>query len=183
MTRRLKTPAVPVPQTRASFESLATDLGAMIRKAERIESLAADQVAQIKLKAKQDTAELEKRITASFTALAAYAEANRSDLVPEGRKSVTIAAGVIGWRLSNRSVKLQDTTEEEVIAWLEQAGQHQFLRETLELDKSALLADPETAKTIPGVTFAQGVRFYFQPLDLSERTRASTVALTEGEAA
>jgi phage host-nuclease inhibitor protein Gam len=175
MARKSKPAPTPVPQTRQEFETLAVQLGEGMRALGAAADGASNEIARVKLALKNDTAELEKRIEAQWEALAAYATAHRAELLPDNRKSVSIAAGIIGWRLSTPSVKLTD--EDEVIDAIEALGFVQFLREKTEIDKVALLAQPELAAKIDGVTIRQVENLFFQPLDLeAEKTKSLKTA-------
>ncbi|HVJ53478.1 MAG TPA: host-nuclease inhibitor Gam family protein [Aliidongia sp.] len=164
---RIKRPAVPVPQSRDEFEALAVRLAETKRKIERIADEAADAIAQTKLKAKQAAAESMKEAEALWSAVAAFAEAHRAELLPKDRKSVAIAAGVIGWRLSNPAIEIS-ADEQDLIQRLDRDGLGRFLRETVEIDKAALLAEPTVAETIDGIAIRQVESLFFQPLDLDK---------------
>lgn len=168
---RLKTPAVPVPATRAAFEALAVELGETMRTIDRANAELADQIARAKLATKETTAALTKEADAMFRALAGYAAAHRAELLPDDRKSISIAAGTIGWRLSNPAVKIED--EDAAIAAIEALGlAESFLRIATEIDKQAILAAPDRAGAIAGVAVEQTELFFFKPLDLdAEKVR------------
>lgn len=170
MARKSKPALTPVPQTREEFETLAVQLGEGMRELAAAAESTATAITKLKLALKLETTALEKRLATQFDAVAAYATAHRAELLPPDRKSVTIAAGVIGWRMSSPAVTLVD--EAEVIEALEAAGLVQFLREKVEVDKTALLAEPALAATIDGVTIRQAEHLFFKPLDIeAERTK------------
>lgn len=185
MTKKMKAMAmaVAVPQSRAEFETLAARLGDLMRKIDRVNSKAADAVVQANLAAKMETDALEREAKAVWKQVASYAEAHRSELLPEDRKSVTLAAGTIGWRMSTPSVKF-DRPEEEIIEDLEDAGRAEFLRVDTKIDKQAILAGLAAGPIgIDGVRSEQSEKLFFKPLDIeSERTKTS-VATAKAEAA
>lgn len=179
MAKKSRKALAPVPQSRAEFEAAAVELGEGMRALAKIAADAADAIARIKLGQKQKSAELEDRLTALWDAISAYATAHRTELLPPGRKSVAIAAGVIGWRTSTPTVTL-DADEEAVIDLIHAAGFAHFLREKTEIDKTAVLADPVLAAKIEGIVIRQVERLFFQPLDIDvERTKALTIAPAE----
>ena len=96
MAKRSKPAPTPVPQTREEFEALAVELGEGMRMLATLAAQAADAIARIKLNQKSASAQVEKRLDVLWDAVAAYAAAHRSELLPPGRKSASIAAGVIG---------------------------------------------------------------------------------------
>ena len=133
---------ISVPRTRDEAEAIAAELGSIMRDAERIALDLADQVAKAKLEAKRQTLALTMKRGALEAALFAYAKANRDELLP-GLKSVTLAAGVLGWRTGPGKVSIVEGFDEEaLILEFEARGLAQFLREELTLDRNAILADP-----------------------------------------
>jgi len=184
MAKKTKPAPAPVPQTREQFETLAVQLAEGMRLLAYASARAANEIARVKLDLKNDTAALAKRLDMQWDALAAYATAHRTELLPADRKSVAIAAGVIGWRLSTPSVQLT-AEEDDVIDAIEALGLVQFLREKTEVDKAALLAEPELAAKVEGVVIRQVENLFFQPLDLeTEKTKSlKTAPVAVAEAA
>ena len=91
-----------------------------------------------------------------------WAEANRSELTRDGKtKTVKLAAGEISWRV--RPPKVRITGEGIVAEALKRLGLERFLRTKQEVDKEALLREPEAAKAIPGVTISQREDFVVVP--------------------
>ncbi|MBR0681946.1 host-nuclease inhibitor protein Gam [Roseomonas eburnea] len=82
-----------------------------------------------------------------------WAEANRHALTDGGkRKSVSLAAGTISWRLAPPAVRVAQAVD--VLQYLLERGMEEFLRRKVEIDKAAMLSMPERAAEIPGVTIA-----------------------------
>jgi len=180
MAPRIKTPAVPVPQTAVEFEEQAVRLGELSREIDGITDAGATKIAEIKLSTKKATDALTKTAKALWGAISAYAEAHRTELLPKDRKSVSIAAGTIGWRTSTPAIQI-DGDEEEIITRMEAAGLHRFLRETVVIDKAALLAEPAIAKTIAGLSIVQVESLFFKPLDIDSELvmKGATVPVSE----
>ena len=184
MAPRLKAPPQVVPQTLDEAQLLAADIGASLREIDVIEiALAADMV-KLKLDAKQKTAPIAMIVKAKFNALASFAQAHRDDILPHDRKSLAIAAGVIGWRKSNPTVEIEADMEDAIIAFLREHDGEHFLVETVTISKTALLADREFAATVPHISINQVEQFYFKPLDIDqEQTRNLGKAPAERDAA
>jgi phage host-nuclease inhibitor protein Gam len=182
MAPRIKTPAFPVPQTAVEFEELAVRLGEVSREMDGIAATGASKLANIKLSTKKAVDQLGKEAKALWGAISAYAEAHRVELLPKGRKSKSIAAGTIGWRTSTPAIQI-DGDEDEIILRLEAAGLHRFLRETVVIDKAALLAEPEVVKTITGLSIVQVETLFFKPLDLDTELTLKGEAAAVSEAA
>ena len=71
--------------------------------------------------------------------------------------------GEIKWRMrptSCRAIKLKEAIEE-----LKMAGLTRFLREKLELNKEAILADPDAVKDFRWLALEQGEDFVIVPFE------------------
>ncbi len=90
--------------------------------------------------------------------VAEFAERNRADLVKD-EKSIKIPAGTFGWRTNPPSVSLKDV--EQVIGICERRKLEDFLRRKVEVNKAAMLANPELAESVQGVTIKTGVELFF----------------------
>lgn len=176
MAPRIKAPAIPVPQTEVEFEELAVRLGEVSREMDGIASAGAIRITEIKLSTKKALDLLSKEAKSLWGVISAYAEAHRSGLLPKGRKSKSISAGTIGWRTGTPAIQV-DGDEDEIIIRMEAAGLHRFLRETVVIDKAALLAEPAVVETIKGLSIVQVETLFFKPLDLD------TELTLKGEAA
>jgi phage host-nuclease inhibitor protein Gam len=181
---RLKAPPQVVPQTLDEAQLLAADIGASLREIDVIEIALAAEIVKLKLSAKHNTAPIATIVKAKFNALASFAQAHRDDILPPDRKSLAIAAGVIGWRKSNPTVEIEADMEEAIIAFLREHDGEHFLVETVAISKTALLADREFAATVPHISINQVEQFYFKPLDIDqEQTRNLGKAPAEREVA
>jgi phage host-nuclease inhibitor protein Gam len=175
---KMKRAATQVPQTREGFELAVVELAEAMRRAAVRAANIADGIARLKLILKAENAEDERQIKSLWAAVSAYAEAHREALLPADRKSVALAAGVLGWRTGTPKV-LIEADEEELMLRLDALGFGRYLRETVELDKAALIADRDRIEGIEGVRVVQDEVLFFRPLDL-EVERVLTV---KGEAA
>lgn len=165
MTRRVKAKAVEVavPRDQAEANAMIAALGAALRERGLIQSALDEMIASIKAKAEAEAEPIQARIGALQTGLQIWAEANRAALLVGGRKSVDLPAGELGWRLRPPSVRI--TGAEAVIAALKALDLTRFLRVKEEIDRQAMLKEPDVAGAVPGVTIGSaGEEFYVAPL-------------------
>lgn len=94
-----------------------------------------------------------------------YCTAHRKRLTGDGKtKTFTFGAGAISWRMRPARVNLRGV--EKVLAFLMADRKlARFLRVKTEIDKEALLKEPEAAAAIPGVSIGQGEDFVIKPLE------------------
>ncbi|UXN07537.1 host-nuclease inhibitor Gam family protein [Bartonella sp. HY761] len=96
----------------------------------------------------------------------AFCEANRNDLTSGGKvKFHDFGTGRVNWRLRPQSVSLRNTVA--VIEACKALELAKFIRTKEEINKEAMLADPEKASKIAGVTIkSEGEDFVIEPVEL-----------------
>lgn len=171
-----KPPALVFHQDEEAANAIET-IGAAARELERLKLDLQEHIAGIKAAFESEAQPLVEGLAATTAALRAYCERHRDRLVKEGTKQIHFPTGVVQWRELPPSVAIRKA--DEVIAACRALGLDQFLRQKTEVDKEAMLAAPETARTIAGVTIrSPGEQFYVKPtaLDVELDTRGEVVA-------
>jgi phage host-nuclease inhibitor protein Gam len=168
---------VPVPKDRLEAEALAQALGERQRRIERAKLDAADQIARIKEGVARQVADDQAAGKAELAVLAGWCFANRDELLPKGRKSVAISAGMVGWRTSPPKVVMED--EEALIAQLRAMGRDHLVVETETVSKEGLLQERAELKGLPGLTFSQDEVFFFQALDVEAEITTKVASARE----
>jgi phage host-nuclease inhibitor protein Gam len=91
-----------------------------------------------------------------------YCEAQRARLTREGRtKTAKFGAGEVSWRMRPPRVTVRG--EGILIEALKRLGLDRFIRTKEELDKNAILAEPEAVQDIKGLSITQGEDFVIKP--------------------
>lgn len=176
-TARIKTPAIAAPRTREEAEALLAAIGRAQREVTRIEANLNDAISSMRAQAEAEAAPHNAEIEASFRALHAWAEAHRDELCPRGTKTARLATGEICWRQRPPSVRV--TGAERVIEALRRLGLARFVRTKEEVDKEAILAEPEAVRGVKGLTVVTGVEdFVARPYE-TEIERAEPVLRQE----
>ena len=165
MTRITKaTGNVPVPQNKDEANAFIAEIGVSQRRRQDIETAMNDLIAPIKAKHEVDGKVHGERIIALTEGLMRWAEANRQDLTKDKTKTVSMAAGEIFWRQRPPKVSVRGT--EAVINAIERLGLTHFIRTKKELDKEALLREPDKAAAIQGVSVGSaGEDFGVKPFE------------------
>lgn len=123
---------------------------------ERIEQLKADAMARV--------APHEEELEETVLNLFAFAEGNRKKLEltdKDERKSCSLPTGVFGWRWNPPKVSISDA--EKVLSELERRKLTRFIRQVPEVDKQAMLKEPEEAQSVKGVKITQTEHFFVKP--------------------
>lgn len=95
-----------------------------------------------------------------------WCDANRHDLTRGGKvKSASFVTGEVQWRQRPPSVSVRGT--DSVIELLASRGLDRFLRVKTEINKDAILADPDAARGVPGLSIVTGVEdFVITPFEI-----------------
>lgn len=164
---KLKTPAspFPVPQNTEDANQFIFALGEAQRERLRIEAEMNDRLSDIKAAFEVQAAPYRAAIENLARGLQVYAEGHRDALTKDGRvKFHRFAAGEIQWRARPPKVTIRGI--DTVIAALKCLGLTRFLRVKEEVNKEAMLAEPDVATTIAGVTIGSaGEDFIVKPFE------------------
>lgn len=172
--------AVPVPQSAAEADEHIRIIGECQRHLSAIETAQAETVARTKAGFAEQAAPYEHEIRVRSEGLQTWCEAHRAELTKDGSKTVRFAAGEVCWRLRPASVTLSGV--KEILGRIQALGLDRFLRTKVEIDKEAMLKEPEAAAAIAGVSIGStGEDFIITP---DESPLATTPALvgTGGDA-
>jgi len=159
------TARIVVPQSREEAEYWIRQIGEHRREVVRIETAMNDKIAGIKAEHEETARPYREDIEALLTGLQAWAIAHRDDLTSGGkRQSAELATGVISWRALPPRVTIRKV--ESVIDALKKLGLKRFLRIREEVNKEAMLDEPDAARLVPGVTIGSaGENFNVEPFE------------------
>ena len=157
---------VPVPQSREAAALAITRIGELQREVGRIQADLDDEVGRLKQSAEEAATPLRDEVAALIDGLRTWAEAHRETLTDGGKtKTADLGTGRIMWRLRPPRVTVRGA--EAVIEHLRGLGLLRFIRESVEVDKEAMLREPDVARGVPGITVGSaGEDFVVEPLTL-----------------
>lgn len=160
---RTKTKASPAAQSRDEVEALIAEVGDLQRELTRHDADLGDRAARLKAEAEKAAEPLKLRLLEASALIQGWCEANRADLTQGGKtKTAAFPTGEIKWRLRPPAVTVRNAAT--VIVWLKEKLEGRFVRTKEEVDKEALLADPEAAAVVPGVRIGSaGEDFVIEP--------------------
>jgi len=163
---KLKNDAIqyPVPQSRESCTEYIAKIGMLQRERKRIETAMNDAIAALKQQYEEQARPKADEIRALSAGVQVWCEANRMAITSNGKvKFANLAAGEIKWRMRPPRVTLRG--KENIIETMKRLGLDRFLRVSVDVNKDALLAEPDVAATIPGVTIKQAEDFVIIPFE------------------
>lgn len=162
---RVKQPAkirfVSVEQVQSAIK----EIGDLSREHTRLTTEMNDLIGETSERYAPELKRLQDEIEPLQKAVQEYCEANRDELTEYGKsKTANFVTGEVQWRQRPPSVAIRGA--ETVLENLKKFGFTQFIRVKEEINKDAMLNDPDTAKGIAGVTIKQGVEdFVIKPFE------------------
>lgn len=156
---------LPVPQSREEAAATVTAIGDLNRKLARLTADMNDELAASKTHFEAEAEPHRRALEEKTEGLKIWAEANRQALTGGDKtKTVDLGTGVVKWRLRPPAVRLSKV--EDVIARLKALGLARFLRTKEEVNKDAMQAEPEVARTVAGVSIGSaGEDFIVEPFE------------------
>lgn len=155
-------PLHPVPQSRDEVNAAIRDIGIAQRERDRIQAEMNDILADIKERYEAQAQPHKEQIEALSDGVHTWCEANRDQLTQNGKvKYANLPAGEIKWR--TRPPRVSIRAAEAVLDTLRRLGLTRFIRSKEEVNKEAMLAEPEAVSGIAGVKIEQGEDFVIVP--------------------
>lgn len=153
---KLKSKAqVNVPQTRDDAAADVKKLGDLMRERTRKEADMNDDIAKITKRYQPEFEALNERINLLQEGIQGYCEANRDELTNGGKvKSANLVTGEIMWRQKPPSVRIK--ASDAVIETLKRLGLGKFVRTKEEINKEAILNEPDAVRGVAGITIVTG---------------------------
>lgn len=162
---RVKAPAmIDVPQTLDEVNRAIAEIGIAQRERDRIQADMNDALAATREGYEAQAAPYAARIKELTAAVQLWCEANRARLTENGKtKTAKLAAGEVSWRMRPPSVVVRGA--EAVLEALRSLGLNRFIRVKEEINREAILIEPEVAAQVKGITVTQSEDFIVKPWD------------------
>lgn len=140
-------------------------IGDLEREQVRLATLQADEKAAVDEKYTAQLNQLKAQVKPLQQAVQAYCESRRDELTNGGKqKTAYFTTGEVQWRQKPPAVVAKGI--EGILDSIRNLGLFRFIRTKEELNKEAMLAEPEVARSIAGVTIREGVEeFVIKPND------------------
>ncbi len=157
--------AIAVPQTREIAAADIRKIGDLQRDLQRTTANMNDKIATITANYQPLLEALTSQIKLLQDGVQAYCEAHRDELTDGGKvKTANLITGEVQWRQRPPSVRV--TGAESVIDFLKRLGLDRFIRNKEEVNKEAILNEPEAVKGVAGISLVTGVEdFVIAPFE------------------
>ncbi len=157
---------LPVPQTREEAADAVRRIGELGRDLVRREADMNDALARIKQQCEEAAQPARDEHDALMEGLKVWAEANRAALTNDHKvKFALLGTGKILWRF--RPAKVSAPKDQSVVvAALKRLGLARFVRVKEEVNREAMLAEADVARTVPGIRIgSEGEDFVVEPFE------------------
>ncbi|OIO50294.1 MAG: hypothetical protein AUJ11_03005 [Parcubacteria group bacterium CG1_02_44_65] len=140
-------------------------IGKEQREIDRIQNKLNEAVEKLKSKSMSESQVRNENISQLVEGLFIFAESHRKELTKnEKKKTIEFPTGIFGWRMTPPAVSLKNV--KQILKELMKRKLKQFIRVKREVDKEAMMKEPELAASIKGVTIGQHEEFMVKPAEL-----------------
>lgn len=156
---------IDVPQNRGEAAADIRAIGDLQRDMQRATAEMNDRIAAITAEYQPTLESISQRITSLQEGVQAYCEANRAELTDGGKvKFANLVTGEVNWRQRPPSVRI--TGADSVIDTLRRLALGRFIRTKDEVNKEAILNEPEAVQGVAGISIVSGVEdFVITPFE------------------
>ena len=153
----------PVPADMSEAAAMIAEIGGIERSITRLDADLKDELAKAKARAEEMAAPMKDRREALTQGLKVFCQARRGELTENGkRQHVRFTTGKCSWRVRPASVALRGV--DTILANLKARGLSALIRVKEEVNKDAILADPDLVKGIRGIAIGStGEDFAVEP--------------------
>lgn len=152
-------------QSRDEVQVAIKIIGDKQRELQRLATEMNDELAAISASYAQHIDALKEDIKPMQKGVQMWCEVHRNELTDNGKcKTGSFITGEVQWRVKPPSVSVRNA--DAVIELLENFGLHQFIRTKQEVNKEAVLADPQAVSAIEGINIKSGEEeFIIKPFE------------------
>lgn len=169
MAKRSKKPSapkrpkivLPVPANEAAARKVAKRIVELVAKIGKVDADHEIGIAELTVAHSDKVGPLHDELAASVRAFEEFAKRDAATLFEGDKRSADWPEAVFGYRTHPAAVAIaRGHKEDAIVAALLKARKIKFLRRKTELNRDALLADPDAAKAINGIEIVQGESFF-----------------------
>jgi len=163
--KSIKRQVIPVPHDLDEAAEFLRQIGGEQRNIDTIRSTLNAEVDGLKARAMANVKPHQEKISRLVEGLYVYAESHRQELTDGGkRKTVEVPTGIFRWRITPPAVSLRNV--KSILESLKSLELDRFIRIREEVNKEAMLKEPDIAQAIQGVSVSQREEFIVKPAEL-----------------
>jgi phage host-nuclease inhibitor protein Gam len=169
---RIKKSNTVVPRSLTQADILLGSLGETQDSINAIERELKAEIDKLKKEALKKLQPLTVRRDNQINALFSFANPRKAELTKKVR-SIVLSSGTFGWRMTPPRVEI-DCCDEEMIEYLKNSGNEEFVRVIEEIDRQTLLAE---RPLINGISYKQSDEFFVVPRQTAKKPKTFTKAI------
>ncbi|RRW89170.1 host-nuclease inhibitor protein Gam [Pandoraea apista] len=152
-------------QSDADVATTIRDIGDVNREIIRLQAAMNDEIAIITQRYQEQMSPHQEHLLSMQSGVQVWCEANRDRLTEGGKvKSHNFVTGQIQWRVRPPSCTVRGA--ESVIELLKVRSLDRFVRVKEEINKEAILNEPDAVKDVPGISINTGIEdFVIEPFE------------------
>lgn len=159
-------PEYPVPQDRDEVNDAIHRIGEHQRDVTRLEAELNDKLAVLKAEYELLADPHRQEMKALAAGVQTWCDANRVAITDNGKvKYARFASGEVNWRTGQPAVKVKKGLGDALLELLKSRGLGRFVRTKEELNKEAILMEPEKIKGMREVEVVQAESFSITPFE------------------
>ena len=171
-TMRIAAPAhTATPQTAAEASNAMGELGNAMAERAKLQAELDQAIAAVTAKFQPKIQALAGQVKDLVSGLQTWGEANKDELTAQGKRSVNLGTGEVGWRMNPPKVKV--TGLPKVIELLKAKGLEMLVAVKEDINKKAILEDPSQIKGVKGLEVVQDETFWAKPASVDMEEIAS----------
>lgn len=155
--------AVPVPRDAAEVSAAIARIGVENRELARVEAAMNDELALVKERFEAAALPHRKLVADLGQGVQVWCEAHRGELLKGDAKTAAFPAGEVQWR--TRPPRCTVRSASAVLDALRRLGLARFIRSKEEVNKDAILAEPQAVQGVAGISIEQGEDFIIKPFE------------------
>lgn len=162
--KKIRSDTIPAPQSREETAEAVAEIGRRQRERDRIQAAMNDELSAVKQRFEEEAAPHADAIKTLSAGVQTWCEANRDELTNDGKvKTANLASGKVSWRIRPPKVSLKAI--DNVLAALKELKLTRFIRVKEEVNKEAILAEPDAVQHVKGISIHQGEDFVIVPFE------------------
>lgn len=152
---------LPVPANEAAARKVAKRIVELLAEIGKVDADHDARNVALKAAHGDKVGPLHDELAASVRVFEEFAKRDAETLFPGDKRSADWPEAVFGYRTHPAAIEIaKDADEDAIVAALLKGRKIKFLRRKTELNREALLDDPDGAKSIAGIEIVQGESFF-----------------------
>jgi len=174
--KSVKREVIIVPNSIEEVSKFIGEIGKHQRELDKLQTGLNNRVEEIKAKTIANSLPHQEKISQLFEGIFVFVQSHRDELTENNKKkTVHFPTGDVLWRLTPPAISYKNA--KKIISLCKSLGLERFIRIKEEVDKEAMLKEPDEAARIKGVKICQKEEFVVKPSEIEIEISGTTEKL------